>query len=694
MPYSQTHAHRQADHSQRTGLRLEPFPGVFYNTQDSRTASAFIASSTEAGTAARHATDVLAGLPPHHVLRLVLPSPEACDPGESGRLLRAWLSRGVLRADTRPALYAYEQQDPSGATLRGVIGALRGGPHPHSGVAPHEDVSAHVVDRLVTTLAGLRADVEPLMLWYRGTGTMAATLSTAAERPALLEAVTGHGTAHRLWTITDEREIAAVQDELAAGHAVIADGHHRFSAHTRLREQPPAPGRPTAFWDHSLALLVDTEQHPMTPRAFHHVIRDLPLATALRRLGPAHPYEVCEGTLPSALARLAARRDDRVALLSDGARHCLTHLGQEPGGTGLTDAELAARHLLPRLRSDSAVDSEPLGSAVDAVAQAARAGGCAVLLNPPGAADIHRAALAGRRLPRKSTYFPLKPPLGLVMRVHTPPESRPPKEKTMSHPSPDLTAKHDAVHVVVAPPRTASTAFARVLWNNPAVGYYAHEPFEAAYFDGHGPEHAWESVRNAVDLSAVVGAKAGNSLLIKEIAFQAGDRIGELLAVATSVPVFLIRDPRLTISSRREVKRRAGSTLEFPLAETGWQALESHIAYCRDNGIDYVLVDAYDFRSQPASVMSQVSARLGVDFDPAQLTWEPRPDLTLSNHRTSGVDHFFTRVLNSKGIEPPMETVPDLAEFPEDGGLRAHVSWALDLYEQLRRDPKRIVPQS
>ncbi|MEU8848975.1 hypothetical protein AB0C70_22615 [Streptomyces sp. NPDC048564] len=263
----------------------------------------------------------------------------------------------------------------------------------------------------------------------------------------------------------------------------------------------------------------------------------------------------------------------------------------------------------------------------------------------------------------------------------------------MSRPSADLTAKHDDVYVVVAPPRTASTAFARVLWNNPAIGYYAHEPFEAAYFDGHGPDHAWESVRDAVDLSAVVGAKGGNSLLIKEIAFQVGERIGELLAVTTSVPVFLVRDPRLTISSRREVKRRAGSALEFPLEETGWQALERHIAYCRDNGMDYVVVDAFDFRSQPASVMSQVSARLGLDFDAAQLTWEPRPDMSLSNHRTTGVDHFFTRVLNSKGIEPPVETVPDFEDFPENG-LREHVRWAVDLYQRLLQDPKRIVPQS
>ncbi|MEV5593642.1 DUF1015 family protein [Streptomyces sp. NPDC052496] len=416
------------DHTQRAGLRLEPFPGVFYNVRRPGAASAFVTTSTKVEEAVRQTSDVLATLPPHHVLRLVMP-PEGSDHTDSGRLLRVWLSRGVLRVDTRPALYAYEQREPSGAVLSGLIGALRGGPHSTDGVAPHEDVAAHAVDRLATMLAGLRADVEPLMLWYRGTGTVASVIAAATERPALLEAITDRGTVHRLWPVTDEREIEAAQRELAASRAVIADGHHRFSAHTQLREDAQAHRRLAGFWDHSLALLVDTEQHPMTPHAFHHVIREVPLAGALERLGPAHPYEVCEGTLATALARLADLRDHRVALLSDGEQHCLIRLGPTSAETDLTDAEVARRRLFPRLHGNAATRTERIGSAAQVVAEAADVGGVAVLLNPPDEADIRRAALAGRRLPRKSTYFPLKPPLGLVMRVHMSPEPQTMKEE-------------------------------------------------------------------------------------------------------------------------------------------------------------------------------------------------------------------------------------------------------------------------
>jgi Sulfotransferase domain len=256
----------------------------------------------------------------------------------------------------------------------------------------------------------------------------------------------------------------------------------------------------------------------------------------------------------------------------------------------------------------------------------------------------------------------------------------------------ELVSRHEHVHVVVSPPRSASTAFVRVLWNNPRVGWYAHEPFEAAYFEGYGPEHAWQSARGALDLSGVTGAKTSPGLLIKEVSFQVGDRVGELLDVATSVPVFLIRDPRLSIRSRREVKHRAGQPLEFPLEETGWPALERQIAFCEKEGRDYVLVDTGDVRAHPGPVMAEVSARLGLGFDEAQLSWEPQPDLVLSNHRTSGVDHFFTRVLGSRGIEPPLESVPDVEEFPTDGGLREHVRWATDLYHGLRQSPKLVHP--
>jgi hypothetical protein len=48
----------------------------------------------------------------------------------------------------------------------------------------------------------------------------------------------------------------------------------------------------------------------------------------------------------------------------------------------------------------------------------------------------------------------------------------------------NILARHTAIYVIVSPPRCSSTAFARVFWEHPDVGYYSHEPFEIVYYNG------------------------------------------------------------------------------------------------------------------------------------------------------------------------------------------------------------------
>jgi hypothetical protein len=247
---------------------------------------------------------------------------------------------------------------------------------------------------------------------------------------------------------------------------------------------------------------------------------------------------------------------------------------------------------------------------------------------------------------------------------------------------------HDPVILVLSPPRASSTAFARVLWNNPLIRYYAHEPYEAGYF-GAEPQHS-RVLAEPLDLQPYTGPKTGNGLLIKEITFQCRDTFPALLGAATTPPVFLIRDPRLTVSSRREVLRRSGRDLTFPVEQLGWHALVDQIAYCRAAGVPYLVIDAHDFRGRPEPVFAEVARRLRLPFTSAFLNWQPVKDLALSAARPVGTDHFFTRVLASTGLEPPDEDIPHLDDLPATGGLREHVEWALTEYRQLLCDTNRL----
>ena len=60
---------------------------------------------------------------PYNVIRLELPKGE--DPyGEAGRTLNEWLQEGILRQDTEPAMYIYEEEFTAYGQRRKVKGLI------------------------------------------------------------------------------------------------------------------------------------------------------------------------------------------------------------------------------------------------------------------------------------------------------------------------------------------------------------------------------------------------------------------------------------------------------------------------------------------------------------------------------------------------------------------------------------------
>jgi hypothetical protein len=256
-----------------------------------------------------------------------------------------------------------------------------------------------------------------------------------------------------------------------------------------------------------------------------------------------------------------------------------------------------------------------------------------------------------------------------------------------------LRARHSEILVVVAPPRTASTAVSRILWNHPAVGWYSHEPFEPTWYRDAPVEQALDLLEQPTPIAELnpsrAGGPSGSTLVVKEMTFQAGDAFPLLAQLATRPLVFLIRDPRLTVASRMNVVRRSGRPELFPLRESGWEDLARQIAYVRRQQIPHVLIDSSDLRSRPEVVVPALLKTLGLSFTPDLLAWRASAATGLS--AVSGADDpFYQRVLDSGGIEPPVETVPDLSTFPQH--FRAHVAECVAQYEELRASQSEFRP--
>ncbi|MBQ0829944.1 DUF1015 family protein [Streptomyces tagetis] len=414
------------------GLELTPFRGLRYDPD--RVGSLAAVTSPPYDVVVR--PDGLLHLEsadPHNIVRLILPqaaTPEARN-AQAAATLKRWRSEGVLRPDPEPALYVYEQRDGEGLLQRGVIGALRVSDPAEQIVLPHEDVMPHVVADRAALMRATSANLEPLLLTYRGDDTTAGTtgiVERAAARPPLLSTVTEDGYAHRLWSVTDPAETALVRRELAGHQALIADGHHRWATYRRLRAEHPSP----SAWDDGLVLLVDTARHPLRVRAIHRLLHGLAVPDALTALKGRFRVRRLDAPLPRAMAALgeAAEAGNAFLLAGDGAFHLVDRPEPEllertvpddrPAAWRTLDATVLHATLLAHVwhvPDDSAAHVSYIHDTAATVEKAERDGGTAVLMHPVREEVVRELARQGVTMPRKSTSFGPKPASGLVLRA-------------------------------------------------------------------------------------------------------------------------------------------------------------------------------------------------------------------------------------------------------------------------------------
>ncbi|KOV22013.1 DUF1015 domain-containing protein [Streptomyces sp. XY152] len=416
------------------GLELTPFRGLRYDPD--RVGSLAAVTSPPYDVVVRpDGLHHLQSADPYNIVRLILPeagTPEARN-AQAADTLRRWRAEGVLTADPEPCLYVYEQRDGDGMVQRGVIGALRVSDPDERLVLPHEDVMPHVVADRADLMRATSANLEPLLLTYRGDGdggpaavTADLVERTAGRRP-LLSTTTEDGFHHRLWSVTDPVDLAAVQRELSGHQALIADGHHRWATYRRLRAEHSSPGP----WDHGLVLLVDTARYPLRVRAIHRLLHGLPVADAVAALDGLFRVRRLDAPPAEAMSALAeaASAGNAFLLAGDGAFHLVDRPDPEllartipadrPVAWRTLDATVLHATLLEHVWRvpDSPARIAYIHDTAATVEKAERDGTTAVLMHPVHEDVVRDLARQGVMMPRKSTSFGPKPASGLVLRA-------------------------------------------------------------------------------------------------------------------------------------------------------------------------------------------------------------------------------------------------------------------------------------
>ncbi|WP_436736285.1 DUF1015 family protein [Streptomyces sp. BBFR102] len=414
------------------GLHLEPFQGTRYRL-DRVNSLAAVTSPPYDVVVRPDGLLHLESADPHNIVRLILPQGDTREGADrrAADTLAEWLASGILVQDEKPALYVYEQH--KGKLLqRGVIGSLLLSPPAEGVVLPHEDVMPHIVEERAALLRATAANLEPLLLSYRsepGSSDTGDVIDRTVQLPPLLSTTTEDGFCHRLWSVTDPMEIAAVQQDLGGHQALIADGHHRWATSLRIRAEHPAPSP----WDYGLVLLVDSTRHPLQVRAIHRLLHHLSPSSALSALTGSFRVRRIEGSLAAAMEALSAASAEGTAFVLAGDGF---HLVDRPDQALLDrtvprdrpelwrtlDATVLHSTLIDDLWQipDSSQHIAYIHDTAAAVEQAERNGGTAVLMHPVQEEVVRDLARQGVMMPRKSTSFGPKPATGLVFRTLLP----------------------------------------------------------------------------------------------------------------------------------------------------------------------------------------------------------------------------------------------------------------------------------
>ena len=379
---------------------------------------------------------------PENVVRLELPrGADDARYATAARLLGAWTTEGILRAENREAFYLYEQQFGYAGqryTRRGFFAAVRLEPLERRVVLPHEKTLSAPKEDRKKLLRATHTQISPVFGLYRDAGGAArAIIDEVAAGAPTVDATTTDGVRHRLWVITGAPAVDGLRTLLADKQILIADGHHRYETMLgmapELRPLDAAAG--AAASDFVMMFLARAEDPGLLVLPTHRMVKDLPdfsFDGLVAAAGAA--FEIAQGDEATAAeieARLTREGEKRVVFAVRAPGRPTVWMTLKPildlsalGPPALRNLDVTVLHgviLGPLL----AIDAEALANqsfltythdSAEALARVERGEvQAAFFMNPTKVEQVLAACEAGFVLPQKSTYFLPKLATGLVM---------------------------------------------------------------------------------------------------------------------------------------------------------------------------------------------------------------------------------------------------------------------------------------
>ena len=435
-------------------IRIAPFRALCYSQKKVKDLSKVIAPPYD--VISKDEQDKLYKKSAYNFVRLDL-SQEAESYNAVAQLLGEWQSQGVLERDESPAIYfsahRFKLKTGEQKVRLGFFGLTELQDFSTGAIRPHEKtLDAPKEDRLKLMLA-CHAQLSPIFVLYaQPKQTVHRILSVTVEGMApFIETELDNGDELKLWRVTDPAVIEKVQGEMAGQTLLIADGHHRYEATLRYRDQlrnERGSGTGNEAYNFILTYFANIDDDNVVILPTHRLVRGfshkpfLELEEALQTFFyvEQHPKTpegkasflkaLKNGAKKHRVIGASFKRDPRYLILRLKNKRIMQRLAKDLSAP-LRELDVSTLHLLILEHILGMSPEEQVSGATirytqdeEAVLQALEKEDfqAAFILASTKKEEIQSIVASGEKMPQKSTYFYPKLSSGLIVNKIDPDE--------------------------------------------------------------------------------------------------------------------------------------------------------------------------------------------------------------------------------------------------------------------------------
>ena len=322
---------------------------------------------------------------------------------ESRKKLDIMIKNESLLQDS-DSFYFYQQSFDDHGTVKtrcGLVGILRTEDYAEGNIIPHEETFSEIKSDRLNLLRDMEAHLESIFGIVKGLSPEIMK-DIDCNCHLIYRYVDDQGVEHRYSRISDKTLTARITEELKDRKMLIADGHHRYeTARAYAKENPDDEMK-----QYVLATIVADDDEGLVIWPTHRLVKagDIGEKTALKKISKTmNMTEVPETKMESEL------KNHMMALMFKTGK-CFLADPKDPEDDIMMrlDTYVAQQRILKGIyKSDEGKSKIYYDAELDSVKKkmSAKEYDVAIIFNNPSLSTIWELCLAGKKMPKKTTFF-------------------------------------------------------------------------------------------------------------------------------------------------------------------------------------------------------------------------------------------------------------------------------------------------